>query len=213
MIQNFKERHGELHKWLIQNNIDFTNLQQYSASIVATFVLALNTKYPVKAVPTDSVDFYKPVTAIERQELANLDEDEKARLVWDRYGHVIKRKSAQYNLDPKLVFATVMVESKGDTYAIRYEPQIGDASYGLGQILYGTAVSIGFEGNPDQLYDPEVNIDLISRYHRRNLEVYGNLTNEQLITAYNTGNPYSYALPGHLDKFSKWFNKANYLSV
>ena len=99
-----------------------------------------------------------------------------------------------------------MVESGGDAKAIRYEPSINDASYGLGQILYSTATSIGFGGSPQQLYEPGVNIDLVARYHKRNLEVYGELNLGQLATAYNAGTPHNIPTYGYVNKFTNWFN-------
>ncbi|MCA9308324.1 hypothetical protein KC980_02320, partial [candidate division WWE3 bacterium] len=74
------------------------------------------------------------------------------------------------------------------------------------QILYGTARGIGFEGPPEKLYDPEVTIDLIAKYHARNQEVYKeNLTPEQLTIAYNAGSPYNTPHPGHINKFRRWY--------
>lgn len=47
-------------------------------------------------------------------------------------------------------------------------------------MLYGTATLIGYQGNPEGLYDPYTNIDLMARYLRRNLDVYDNLTTDEL---------------------------------
>ena len=106
-----------------------------------------------------------------------------------------------------------MVKRDGNTYARREEPQISDASYGLGQILYGTARGLGFDGKPDELYDPETNIDLIGKYHKRTVERYGELSVDQLVTAYNAGNPYGSPYPGHLVKFNNWLTKLSDLMV
>lgn len=56
------------------------------------------------------------------------------------------------------VLAIIQIESSFQPGAYRAEPQIGDASYGLMQILYGTAVDRGYSGPPEGLYDPETNI-------------------------------------------------------
>lgn len=206
LVEILKTKHRDAYDWMKKNNIDPFDLRAYSASIAAAMVVGLSTTIPAPKLPTLEM----PVDVIESIELQEKTEEEKADLVWERYGHVIKRYGYKYDVEPKLIYATIMLESGGDTYAIRHEPLIGDASYGLGQILYGTARSIGFDGNPQDLYDPAVNIDLIARYHRRNQEVYGgNLSAEQLTVAYNTGNPYSASLPGHLAKFNKWYNKVN----
>jgi soluble lytic murein transglycosylase-like protein len=188
-----------------EQNINPLNLKEYAAGIAAAATIALASQYqPQEKIPS----LVPHVEVIETSELAGLTDDQKADLVWKRYGYVIKRSATKYDLDPDLIFATIMVESGGNTYAVRHEPYIGDASYGLGQMLYGTARSIGFEGTPDDMFDPEVNIELIAMYHARNKAVYGDLTDEQLTIAYNAGSPYSYPLPGHLDKFNKWYTKA-----
>lgn len=207
LLEELKTKHTKFYNWMKTKKIDPTDLKMYSASLAAAMVVAL-------ASATSNFEDQKleaPVVIIDREELNGLDQDEKAKLVWERYGHIITRVADKYDLDPKLIFATIMLESGGNTYAVRHEPHINDASYGLGQILYGTALGLGFEGNPQDLYDPEVNIELVGRYHARNKSVYGPLTNEQLTIAYNSGNPYGYPLPGHMDKFANWYERvANY---
>lgn len=106
-----------------------------------------------------------------------------------------------------------MVESGGDTFAIRHEPRINDASYGLGQLLYGTARGLGYRGTPEGLYDPETNIYLIAKYHKRNFDHYQDLNSEQLTVAYNTGSPFKRPHPGHLAKFDKWYNSLANMEV
>ncbi len=209
LITLIKTDYPDLYNWIIENSIDLTNLKTYAAGITSAFVIAMSTltqgnvgEAREKAPPT--------VALIEVSELQGLTEEAKAQLVWNRYGRLIEFTAQRYNVDPKLIFTTIMIESGGDTYAKRSEPRIGDASYGLGQLLYGTAMGLGFSGTPEELYDPSVNIDLIGRYHRRNLDVYGdNLTAEQLTIAYNAGSPYSFPNPGHIDKFQKWFSRVS----
>lgn len=206
LIELLKTKHAEAYKWLKDNNIELFDLKLYSASLAAALIVGMSVSKPVTTLPSLEL----PVKVISINELQGLSDDAKADLVWDRYGHVIKRNAKKYSLDPRLIFATIMLESGGNTNAVRHEPQIGDASYGLGQILFGTARGIGFEGSPQDLFDPEVNIELISKYHKRNQDVYGDeLTVEQLTIAYNSGSPYSAPHPGHIMKFTKWFNKVS----
>jgi len=206
IIEKIKTEHKDFYTWLIEHQIDLTNLNKYSASIATALAITVSGLAPVETI---APQLTPQVKIIQPKELYGLNEEEKGKLVWKRYGHIIKRVSRKYALDSGLIFATIMIESGGNTYAVRYEPQINDASYGLGQILFGTAAGLEYEGNPNGLFDPEVNIELIGRYHRRNMDVYGNLSPQQLTTAYNTGSPYNYALPGHVEKFNKWFNKVN----
>lgn len=206
LLEELKTKHKSFYEWMKSKHIDPLDLKIYSASLTAAMVVALAA---ASSSFEESAKLIAPVVIISTEELQGLDEDAKAKLVWERYGNVIERVAEKYDLDPKLIFATIMLESGGNTYALRYEPHINDASYGLGQILYGTALGMGFDGNPQDLYDPEVNIELIGRYHSRNRSVYGPLSNEQLTIAYNSGNPYGYALPGHMDKFERWFRKVS----
>jgi len=74
------------------------------------------------------------------------------------------------------VAAVVMTESSFDEHAYRYEPGFWrrylknnprwnawepervSASYGLMQIMYTTAVDLGYSGDPEGLYDPVMNL-------------------------------------------------------
>lgn len=63
-------------------------------------------------------------------------------------------------LDPRLIEAVVMTESSGRTDAIREEPQIGDRSRGLMQVLERTAKALSFPAGEsfDRLFDPDVGV-------------------------------------------------------
>lgn len=128
---------------------------------------------------------------------------------WTRfkYKSIVQKVSSEYNLDPQVIYATIMTESEGDENAYRFEPHIMDASLCMGQILISTARSLGFEGDPQQMYEPNVCIDLIGKYHRRMLDAYGELTPLQLATAYNTGSPWKRPVPGHLFRFKMWYDE------
>ncbi len=210
LINLLKTKHAQLYNWLTENNVDLRDLRPFSAGIVAAFVVTMAKYHSDKAIA--QIEPLEPFTPIETTELYGLDYEQKAKLVWERYGKVIQTVADKYELDPALIFATVMVESGGNTYAVRYEPAISDASYGLGQLLYGTATLLGFDGRPQDLYDPKVNLELVGLYHRRNLNVYGELTPQELATAYNAGSPYSYPTVGHVEKFMKFFNLAKEVS-
>lgn len=211
LITIIKTKHSSFYNWLTENKIDLKDLSAYSTVLAGAAAAIVIGTQPPKA--QDIIKKLEPqVQEVKTEELFGLNEEQRAELIIKRYGHIIARVSGKYQLDPRLIFATIMTESSGDTYAYRYEPRINDASYGLGQILYGTAVGIGFEGQPKTLYDPEVNIELIGRYHKRNLLVYGkDLSVEQLASTYNTGSPYNIAYPGHINKFMKWFDRASNL--
>ncbi|MBV9859830.1 MAG: transglycosylase SLT domain-containing protein [Alphaproteobacteria bacterium] len=52
------------------------------------------------------------------------------------------------------VLATIQVESAFRAQAYRYEPALGEGSYGLMQVLASTAAGLGLSGEPDRLFDP-----------------------------------------------------------
>lgn len=67
-------------------------------------------------------------------------------------------------LDPADILAFIAVESSFRPTAYRYEAHLGDASYGLMQILFKTARFVGYKGDPAGLYDPATNIRFGMRY-------------------------------------------------
>lgn len=192
------------------SKIDLSKFQAYTSSIAAA--IAFVTSQPT--LPTPSIPSAIATSpTLSKAELKGKTDLERATLVWARYGHWIRAAASEYDLDPNLIFATIMVESGGDTFAIRHEPRINDASYGLGQLLYGTARGLGYRGTPEGLYDPETNIYLIAKYHKRNFDHYQDLNSEQLTVAYNTGSPFKRPHPGHLAKFDKWYNSLANMEV
>jgi hypothetical protein len=135
------------------------------------------------------------------------EEEKEDKRSWTKFTHkkIIARVSEKYKVDPQIIYATIMTESKGNEYAFRYEPSIKDASLCMGQILISTARRLGFSGEPKEMYKPDVCIDLIGKYHRMMLDTYGDLTPEQLARAYNTGSPYKRPVLGHLFRFNMWY--------
>jgi soluble lytic murein transglycosylase-like protein len=207
-----KKKNPAVFNWLVEHQLDLENIGKFTSGIATAIALAVATTPQVNDVQAaQTATVQAPI--LTREELKGKTDIERAALVWSRYGHLIRRSATEYDLDPNLIFATIMVESGGNTYAIRQEPRIHDASYGLGQLLYGTARSLGYRGTPEGLYDPAVNIDLIARYHARNFARYQDLSAEELTIAYNTGSPYKRAIPGHLTKFNKWYNSLANLEV
>jgi soluble lytic murein transglycosylase-like protein len=213
LLEKLKLKNPPVYDWFISRGIELSNLAKYTSGIAMAISLA--TMHPTGiALATDPPqDIQSSYTRIEVKELRGKTDIERANLVWARYGYLIRQTAQKYDLDPNLIFATIMVESGGNTYAVRQEPRIHDASYGLGQILYGTARGIGYRGTPEGLFDPAVNIDLIGKYHKRNFDHYTDLNPRELTTAYNTGSPYKRPTAGHLTKFDKWYNSLANLEI
>lgn len=210
--QELQAKNQVVYNWLVARGIDATGIAKNATQFItaASFVLAL----PKNSVlPPPDIDL-APIDAHTLQKQAKPKTDlARGQQVWAEYGQLIREAASLYNLDPNLIFATIMIESGGNPRAVRYEPRLNDASYGLGQLLYSTARGLGYRGSPAGLYDPATNIDLIARYHRRNLDRHGHLTPQQLTVAYNTGSPSKNPHPGHLAKFNKWYNRIENLEV
>jgi soluble lytic murein transglycosylase-like protein len=213
LLDKLKLKNPSVYDWFVSRSIDLQNLSKYTSGIALAIALATAQPTSVTASPEVETVKNQSVAIIRPEELKGKTELERAALVWSRYGSLIRGAAEEYDLDPNLIFATIMVESGGNTYAIRQEPRIRDASYGLGQILYGTARGIGYRGTPEGLFDPEVNIKLIAKYHKRNFDHYSDLDSKELTIAYNTGSPYKRPHPGHLVKFDKWYNSLANLEV
>lgn len=193
------------------SKLDLSKFQAYTSSLAAA--IAFVTAQPLTHPITPANPAITATPTLTKSELKGKTDLERATLVWARYGHWIRSAAAEYDLDPNLIFATIMVESGGDTFAIRHEPRINDASYGLGQLLYGTARGLGYRGKPEGLYDPKTNIYLIAQYHKRNFDRYNELNPVELTTAYNTGSPFKRPHPGHLARFDKWYHSLANMEV
>ena len=122
-----------------------------------------------------------------------------------KYKEQIAQTASKYNLDPQLIYATIMTESEGNEFAYRFESSLNEASYCMGQILESTARSLGFNGKSVNLFDSETCIDLIGKYHQKMMEAYGQLTPRQLARAYNSGSPWKRPVWGHLSRFKRWY--------
>lgn len=213
LLNKLKTKNPAVYNWFISRSIDFENISKYTSAIAMAITLATNQIVDVVHGTSTPVDIQASTAIIKPSELRNKTDLERANLVWGRYGYLIRLTAEKYDLDPNLIFATIMVESSGNTYAVRQEPRIHDASYGLGQLLYGTARGIGYRGTPEGLFDPAINIDLIGKYHKRNYDHYTELNALELTIAYNTGSPYKRPTAGHLVKFDKWYNSLANLEI
>jgi soluble lytic murein transglycosylase-like protein len=104
--------------------------------------------------------------------------------------------------------AQVLVESSGDPNAFRYEHAffvsyikdnpaakgyrfgpLAACSYGLLQILYETALEIGFIGRPEYLFDPEVGLTAGAKHMKKTWDWAGGTLADypRALSAYNGG--------------------------
>lgn len=142
---------------------------------------------------------------------------------WVRYVEECARKR---KLDADLVMAIIEQESGGakptQELAFRHEPGFWrrylranplyrdadplrvSSSYGLMQIMYTTAVEMGFTGEPEELVSPRVNIDWGTAYFASCLR-WANGNVEKALSAYNGGRgtaagPGPWPNQGYVDK-------------
>jgi soluble lytic murein transglycosylase-like protein len=96
------------------------------------------------------------------------------------YLTIIESASSYYNISSAMIAAIIHQESRGKYAALGRDGEIG-----LMQILPDTAHMMGFRGDPEELYNPSINIFTGVKYLRFQLDRYGNLLD--MIAAYNAG--------------------------
>lgn len=107
------------------------------------------------------------------------------------YDDIIAKYANVYNVPEPWIRAFIQTESSFNPMAYRAEPQINDASYGLMQLLYKTAVGLGFTGAPESLYDPDTNINLGVKLMAQLRARYGDDI-QAVYSAYNSGSGTAY---------------------
>lgn len=94
--------------------------------------------------------------------------------------------------EPSEVMAFVQIESGFRAKAYRYEPRLGEGSYGLMQVLASTARTTTGLGNPESMYVPRIGLEQGMKVARGNWEGLKALlarepTYEEWAVAYNAG--------------------------
>jgi len=124
--------------------------------------------------------------------------------------NVVTETAPCYQIDPNLVGAIIRQESFGNPDVTRFEPHyrwatdvekfakknmintvteehLQKTSWGLMQIMGGTARGLGFEGQIPKLLDPKINITWGCILIRKLFKRYNNL--DDVISSYNQGSP------------------------
>lgn len=104
------------------------------------------------------------------------------------YDALVKAMSDSFGgrVRPELIKAIIAAESAFNEKATRGEPQLGDASIGLMQVLYSTAKRLGFPGTITELYRPDANLYNGTKYLDELLKQTGGNV-DAAISAYNGG--------------------------
>jgi len=106
----------------------------------------------------------------------------------NNYDDLINKYASVNSIDPALLKAIISIESAFYEKSYRYEPHRNDASYGLTQLLYQTAKSLGYTGKPTDLYNPENSIKYGAKFlSYLNKQYSGNLGD--IFASYNMGFP------------------------
>lgn len=123
---------------------------------------------------------------------------------------VVKEKCRKYGANAALMDAIITVESGYDPWAVRYEPKFGNIaiptkfasnngisvetertcqkmSWGVAQIMGGTARYLGFNGPLTQMLDPDLNIAYCCRLLVKLASDYHDINDQ--IAGYNAGTP------------------------
>ena len=118
---------------------------------------------------------------------------------------LVQQVAATYVLNQNLLTGQVQAESAGNPWAFRFEPYfemhyiqnntgakgylygpLSACSYGLLQIMLETAIEIGFEGRPEDLFDPSRGLNEGAKYLKSLLDWSGG-DYPKALSAYNGG--------------------------
>lgn len=108
---------------------------------------------------------------------------------WSRendFDTIVAAEAAAQGVPAELIKATIGAESAFVPAARRFEPKLNDASYGLMQVLYRTAIALGYSGTPEGLFDPATNIHYGTALLAQNLNTTGGDI-PRAVSAYNGG--------------------------
>lgn len=101
-----------------------------------------------------------------------------------KYSEYVEKYSKEYEVDKYLIYATIKAESN-----FNQEAKSSQGAIGLMQLLYSTAKEIapraGIEVTEENIYDPDININLGTKLLSILIQKYGN--NELALAAYNAG--------------------------
>lgn len=126
----------------------------------------------------------------------------------DQMASTLKQECDHFDLKINIIESIIQTESNWNPWVIRYEKEFyhflhplkygaqnhittasetisQQISWGLGQVMGGTARFMGFEGPLTSLLDPKINIHICCLYFAKNCKKYAKL--EEQIASYNSG--------------------------
>lgn len=105
----------------------------------------------------------------------------------NKYNAEILKASQETGVPVAVIKGFCALESNFNPNSVKDEAHLGDASYGLMQILYKTAQGVGYRGQPDGLFDPYQSLLYGCKFLKGLLDKYPKLTDA--IASYNMGFP------------------------
>lgn len=105
----------------------------------------------------------------------------------DTYNDEILAAAVATKIPVSSLKGIMAMESQFDPNAYRDEPDIQDGSRGLMQILYKTAKGVGFDGDPDDLFDPATGALFGAKFFAQLVARYPNYLDA--VASYNMGSP------------------------
>lgn len=113
-----------------------------------------------------------------------------------------------YGVPRALALAVIKQESDFHVMARRYEPKYENYSRGLMQLMPMTARGMGFDGEDNALFDPDINLNYGMRYLAWQLKRYKG-DREKAIAAYNAGSARKrngkFINQEHVDRVMKYY--------
>lgn len=121
----------------------------------------------------------------------------------ERFAGFIAQSANVYNVPETWIRAVILTESSGNPNAFR-STSPRDTSYGLMQLTLPTALGLGFSGDPNNLFDPETNIDLGTKLLGQLRQRFGDDVSA-VYSAYNSGGGSNYlsnsSVAAHVNNF------------
>ena len=125
--------------------------------------------------------------------IINIKEQMMKNLYKKEYSEYVEKYSKEYDVDADLIYAIIKAESNFESKAVSNQN-----AQGLMQLMYSTAEeiaeSIDLELTEENIFEPEINIQLGTKYISKLLEKYECI--EVALAAYNAGS-------GNVDKWIK----------
>lgn len=126
------------------------------------------------------------------------------------FDDLITAAASRYNVPAVWVYGVIGAESDWNPDAYR-STSPRDTSWGLMQLTLPTAQALGFTGDPNELFDPETNIDLGTKLLGQLRARYGDDV-QAVYSAYNSGSGSNYlsnsTVAAHVARFMTYLQDA-----